>query len=396
MDDLDRAITDAVEARFEGEQVPMLAALVELPSCSREPLDVEAAAVLLDLRAAELGLTRTLHRDPSGVYAAHRVYTTPGLAPDAPALALVGHVDTVFPSSLGFFGFGRDGDVATGPGVLDMKSGLSSIFAALEAIRAVSPERFAALALRVLINSDEEVGSPSSDALIASVARVSHAALVFEAGRAEDRLVVARKGVGSFRIHAHGRSAHAGLHHADGVNAIEALAHVIPRVEAATDHDRGMTANVGLIEGGTSSNTVPERASCTVDCRYADPKDGAELEARVRAAVEAPLPAHLEGATVELEGRLHRPPMLPTDASRALAARYGEQARAAGLGAGEAPLQGGGSDANLLAAAGVPCIDGLGPAGSGIHRTTERCSLDSLRRRTVALARFLVREAVPA
>ncbi len=385
----DEALERVVNARFEPEQVPFFEALVAQPSCSREPEDVEAAARLLDARAEALGLARSLHPDPDGVYADHRVYATPATG-DGPSLALVGHVDTVFPRSLGFLGFDRDGDEARGPGVLDMKSGLSSMFGALEAIAEVAGSL---PPLRVVINTDEEVGSPSSHPLFAAIAPRLTGALVFEAGRARDEIVTARKGTGSFTIVAHGRAAHSGLAHADGVNAIEALAHAIIEVEARTDYARGVTFNVGLVEGGTSANTVPPEARCRIDARYIEPADAAWGQAALEAAVAAvSLPERLRGATLALSGRFHRPPMVETAASRALLARYGAKAVGVGLSDRAAPLQGGGSDANLLAAAGVPTIDGLGPAGSGIHRTDERCSLDSLRRRTVALAQLLATE----
>lgn len=371
-------------ARFEREQVPLLARLVEAPSCSREPADVEAAAAILDEAAERMGLHVERVADAAGRYADHRIYETPAARAAARAVALVGHVDTVFPRAAGFFGFERDGDVARGPGVLDMKSGLSAILVALSV-----QDDLAALPVRVIVASDEEVGSPSSAALYEALAPRTSAALVFEHGRAEDAIITARKGTASFSIRARGRAAHAGLAHADGVNAIAALAVVIARIEALTDYARGLTFNVGLVEGGTSVNTVPEHATCQVDARYAAEGDAAALEAGLRGAVSEPLPGRLGEAALTLEGRVNRPAMVPTDASRALMARYATHARAVGLGGGEAPLQGGGSDANLLAQHGVPCIDGLGPAGSGAHQRSERCSLSSLLLRTRALARFL-------
>ncbi|MCB9596760.1 MAG: M20/M25/M40 family metallo-hydrolase [Sandaracinaceae bacterium] len=370
--------------RFEGEQVPLLARLVDAPSCSREASDVEVAATILDGEATRLGLSIERVPDPEGRYADHRVYATEAASGDARALALVGHVDTVFPRSAGFFGFRRDGDDAFGPGVLDMKSGLTSIFTALSTL-----EDLASFPVRVIVVSDEEVGSPSSRALYDRLAPHVSAALVFEHGRAGDAIVTARKGTAAFGIRATGRAAHAGLAHADGVNAIAALAALVGRVEALTDYARGVTYNVGLIEGGTSTNTVPEHASCRVDGRFARPEDGAELERALEEVVATPLEGRLAAATFALEGGVNRPSMPATDANRALLARYAPHAAAAGLGSGEAPLQGGGSDANLLAAQGVPCVDGLGPAGSGAHQTSERCSLASLQARTVALAGFL-------
>ena len=381
MSSFERQVSDA----FEPRQVELLRRLVEQPSCSREPDDVEAAARIYDEAAEAVGLAVHRHADPSGRYADHRVYETPAAKSADRCLALVGHIDTVFPRSLGFFGFRREGDDAFGPGVLDMKSGLSAILFALEAI-----EARAELPVRVVVVSDEEVGSPSSTPLYAALAPRTSAALVFEAGRAEDALVTARKGSGAYRVEVEGRSAHSGLAHEEGVNAIAALAHLVPELEALTDYARGVTVNVGLVEGGTSRNTVPGHARCDLDVRFVDPDDGPRIDAALRRAVGGfAFPGRLSSAKATVEGHVHRPPMVPSEASRRLLARYGRHAADAGLGAGEAPLQGGGSDANLLAAAGVPTIDGLGPAGSGIHRTSERCSLDSLRRRTVALAGFL-------
>jgi len=378
------ALQDRVAANFETDQVPFLERLVNAASCSREPEDVEAAAALIDAQAAELGLTVERVPDPSGVYADHRVYETARAKEGGPCLALVGHVDTVFPRSLGFLGFRREGDRAFGPGVLDMKSGLSSIFFALRAT-----ENLGNLPVRVIVNSDEEVGSPSSAGLFERLAPHTSAALVFEAGRAEDAIITARKGAGGFRVDATGRAAHSGLAHERGVNAIAALAIMIGRIEALTDYERGVTLNVGLIEGGTSTNTVPAQAHARLDARYERPEDRDAIGEALRAAVEEPLPGRLAAAELSLSGRFHRPAMVATDANRALLARYAEHALEAGLRAGEAPLQGGGSDANLLASHGIPCIDGLGPAGQGVHRIDEECSLSSLRSRTVALASFL-------
>lgn len=393
-DAIDAALDAAIAEHFEREQVELLRRLVEQPSCSREIEDVELAARILDEHADQLGLTQHTHADPDGNWAPHRVYTTKDLADDAPAVALVGHVDTVFPRSVGFFGFRREGDLAYGPGVLDMKSGLSSMLGAVAAIQAAEHDLYDCLRLRIVVVTDEEVGSPSSRALFERLAPVTTAALVFEAGRAEDAIVTARKGTGSFVVTAYGKGAHAGLAHEAGVSAIDALARAIPRIEELTDYARGITVNVGLLQGGTSKNTVPELASCTIDARIEHPEDAARLDARLRDAVRATeLPGRLAAARLEVDGRFHRPPMVATDESRALMRRYAAQAAAVGLGHGEAPLQGGGSDANLLAADGVPCIDGLGPAGHGPHQTSERCDLSSLRRRTAALARFLVREA---
>ncbi len=392
MSDSAHVVDAAVDGAFD-EQLAFFARLVEQPSCSREPDDVEAAAAILDEALASLGLSRSLHPDPSGTYAAHRVYATPATEDEGDALLLVGHVDTVFPRSAGFFGFVREGDRVRGPGVLDMKSGLVSVVYALRALREASPEAFGRLGARFLVNADEEVGSPSSRPLIEDVAARSTRALVFEGGRDGDQLVTRRKGTGFFEVTAEGVAAHAGLHHADGVSAIHALALVIPRLEAVTDYERGITVNVGLVEGGSSKNTVPAEARCGIDVRYERPEDVAVIEGGIREALAAPLPKSLEGATLTLSGGINRPPMAPDARTQALREAYEKHAEAVGLGIGEAPLQGGGSDANIVAAAGVPCIDGLGPFGKFFHNPKEWSSVQSLRERTKALARFLAEEA---
>ncbi len=398
MDERAKAIHAEVGDAFERAQVPFLRALVEQPSCTREPDDVEAAARLLDAAAEELGLERSTHRDAEGRYADHRVYATPAATSDRRALALVGHVDTVFPRAMGFFGFAREGDVMRGPGVLDMKSGLSSILFALRALRTAAPEAFARLAARFVCVSDEEVGSPSSAALYRELAPRTSAALVFEAGRKEDRIVTRRKGGAVFEIDVHGRSAHAGNHHADGISAIHGLSLLVPRLEALTDEARGVTVNVGIFQGGSAKNTVPENARAEVDGRFVREEDGPWLEAAFAKLVSDPfgdasVPAKLRTLRFACRGGVTRAPMEASEASQALRLAYERHAAAAGLGIGEAPLQGGGSDANLLSAAGVPTIDGLGPYGEHFHRREEWSSLTSLRRRTEALASFLLERA---
>lgn len=389
------ALDAAVDAAFEREQVSLLATLVEHPSCSREPEDVERAFDVLDAAAAAAGLGVTRYPDSRGQVAAHRVYAT--CSDETPALALVGHLDTVFPRAMGFTGFRREGDVARGPGVLDMKSGLTSMLFALRALRVVWPEGALRLPLRLVVVSDEEIGSPSSQEVFSALAPRTRGALVFEAGREADRIVTRRKGGGLYTIVSQGVAAHAGNRYLEGTNAIVALALALPRIEALGDLARGTTVSVGLVEGGTAKNTVPDRALAHLDARYESLEEVARLERDMRTLLADPFtgvpehlaPPRLRKAKLSLEGGVTRPPMEPRDGTAALLAAYARCARAVGLGADEAPLQGGGSDANLLAAAGVPVIDGLGPYGEHFHETREWCSLASLRQRTQALARFL-------
>ncbi|MCZ7678255.1 MAG: peptidase dimerization domain-containing protein [Sandaracinaceae bacterium] len=243
--------------------------------------------------------------------------------------------------------------------------------------------------------SDEEVGSPSSVGLYRELAPGTEAALVFEAGRSGDAVVTRRKGGAVFELVAHGKATHAGNRHAEGVSAVHGLALLVPRLEALTDYARGLTVNVGVFEGGTAKNTVPERARLLVDARFVRGEDGPWLQRAMEALIAEPFAGHegvpdkLRTLAFELRGGVTRPHGGERGRAGAPPAPTSATPRAAGLGIGEAPLQGGGSDANLLSAAGVPCIDGLGPTGS---TSTSGWSgpASSLRRRTEPLATFLL------
>lgn len=385
--ELAAALDQAVDDNYD-RQLVALETLVNQPSHTYARDDVEAAARILDDLASSVGLLPTRHPATDDRFADHRVYTTPA-AGQSPALALVGHIDTVFPRSSGFLKYQRDGDVARGPGVLDMKSGLTEILFALRAVRDVHPDEYDRFGARFICVTDEEVGSPSSRALYDAFADRMSEALVFEKGRDEDRIITCRKGGGTFQIDVEGKATHAGNHHQAGVNAIHALALVIPSIEALTDYDAGITVNVGIIEGGTAKNTVPQHARCVIDARFLTMEHAEAFQARLEEIVAADRPGRLAEARFSVSGVITRPPMEATPENIALCERYGAHAGAVGLGKGEAPRQGGFSDSNLVAAHGIPTIDGLGAYGEGAHSHDEWCDLVSLRRRTKALARFL-------
>ncbi|MRG94970.1 M20/M25/M40 family metallo-hydrolase [Polyangium spumosum] len=366
----------------------LLEALVRENSFTDEPAGGARVGERLaaELRGIE-GVSSVRVRE-SARYAPHLVARTAAAESSAAGcVAIVGHLDTVFPPGT-FEGFRREGPLAHGPGVLDMKGGLVVILEALRALAHV--QVLAEVPIRVVIVSDEEVGSPEGKHVIAEELAGASAALVFEAGRAKDLVITSRKGTGSARVVATGKSAHAGNAHADGANAIWALARFVERAQRLTEYGRGVTVNVGTIRGGTSKNTVPDRAECELDFRYERRADG---EALFAALVEAAKEAAIAGTTVTVTGGIGRPSLERTAASVALYEAYAACARAAGLGAGEAPLVGGGSDAATTGALGIPSIDGLGPRGSGFHTHEERIEVATLVPKAEALVRFLLGHA---
>ena len=327
------------------------------------------------------GLTCTRTASSSGKFADHLTFSNGGENP----IALVGHLDTVFPPGT-FEGFKRDGDLGRGPGVLDMKGGLCVVAWALKAL----VQSGELPPLRLVIVADEEVGSPEGQAIIRGATAGSKGALVFEAGRKNDLIITRRKGTGSVVVTAHGKAAHAGANHKDGVNALWALAKLVDRLQNLTDYDRGITVNVGKFTSGTSKNTVPDEATALVDFRFETRADGEEIVAKLKVAAEE-CAAAVPGSTIEVKGGIARLPLERTDASAALMAAYGEAAKAVGLGAGEANLIGGGSDASTTSAIGIASIDGLGPRGIGFHTHDEQIEISTLIQKAEALARFLAR-----
>lgn len=318
-------------------------------------------------------------------FADHLVFSTVGDPARAP-IALVGHLDTVFPPGT-FTGYRVDGDLRRGPGALDMKGGLVVVAFALRAL--AETVGLASIApLRLVIVADEEIGSPEGQGVIREAIADARSCLVFESGRAGDAIITRRKGTGMIKAVAHGKAAHAGNLHHEGKNAVWALARFVDAVQRLTDYDRGITVNVGKFTGGTSKNTVPDRAEALIDLRFCTHADADGLVAAVRAAA-VDSGVVIEGTHLEIEGGVARPPMERTDASVALMNAYAEAARAAGLGASEAPLIGGGSDASTSSAMGIASIDGLGPRGKGFHTEDEQIEVATLVKKAEALARFL-------
>ena len=363
------------------EMERLLGQLVTVNSHTPETAGVNRVGDLLGECFTMPGLDHQAHQAAGA--GTHHVW---GTAAAGKPVLLVGHHDTVFPPGT-FEGMRQDGPLLRGPGVLDMKGGLVVVNFALRALaHAGALDR---VALRVVSVSDEEVGSPTGRAVLQQLCAGARSALVFEAGRAHDAIITRRKGTGGMTVTATGRAAHAGNQHAEGINAIWALALFIDAAQQLTDHDNGITVNVGTITGGSSKNTVPDHARCQLDFRFLTMAQGRQVEqALAQAAHNAQ--QRVAGARIELEGGISRMPLERTDASAELMHQYAAAAAQCGLGRTESALLGGGSDANTASAAGVPAIDGLGPRGKGFHTLDEQIERATLVPKAMALVRFLV------
>lgn len=359
----------------------LLPSWVEINSFTGNPSGTAAMAEALTAAFALPGLRA--HTIAGRGCGPHVVFATSRYTAGHKQCVLLGHHDTVFPPG-GFVGFRRDAEYVYGPGVLDMKGGLAVIRTALAVL--ADAGLLSDLGVCVISVADEETGSADGAHVIEQWANGAQRALVFEAGRTADRIVVARKGTGKLRVDVTGRAAHAGNDLANGVNAIVALAQFIAAL-AAVRLDIPVTHNVGLIEGGTAANTVPAHASCEIDLRAETAEASETLLSRIRQCADEV--ARATGATFAFSGGMRRRPLEPNPASLTLAAHYGKCADRHGLGHAVADLVGGGSDANTTAALGIPSIDGLGPRGKHFHTPQEFAESASFGPKVRALLDFL-------
>ena len=306
--------------------------------------------------------------------------------PGRPRLLVIAHLDTVFPQGTAAARpFTVQDGLALGPGVADMKAGLLAGIHAIGALREVMGE----LPFEQLVfvaNPDEEVGSPVSGPLIVELARDADACLVLECARANGDIVSARKGTLHLRVTITGRAAHAGVEPEKGRSAIVEAAHQVTALHALNGRWPGVTVNVGVIQGGTRPNVVPETCVLEVDVRATTRDALIAVEAEVVRGAAAPLVPDTSIDVVEVSRhwpmeRLPRAAALIGHA-QAIAADLGFEVRDAATG--------GAGDANITAGMGVPTLDGLGPIGGNDHAPTEYLEIGSIVPRTTLFAALLL------
>ena len=300
---------------------------------------------------------------------------------NGPGILVLCHLDTVHPKGTlaRDLPFRVEGDKAFGPGIADMKGCAYNAYAAYCAIAADAKRQH--LPVRLLYTSDEEVGSPTSRALIEAAADDAKYVLVVEGARDGGKIVTARKGVGRYEISTHGRPAHAGARHQEGRSAILEMARQVIAIEAMTDYARGITVNIGQITGGTADNVVPEHCRAAIDLRVATMVDAEAMHAKLMA-----LKSIGPDITVMVKGGMNRAPYELTAGGKALFEHARTLAREFDIDL-QGVSSGGGSDGNFTAHK-VATLDGLGCDGHGAHTHAEHVFISSLVPRKMLLQRL--------
>ncbi|QLQ95898.1 M20 family metallopeptidase [Providencia alcalifaciens] len=303
-----------------------------------------------------------------------------------PEILILLHLDTVFPKgTVAERPFSIEGDRAYGPGVIDMKGSYVMVHQVIKQLYATQDERYKKI--EVLLNCDEEIGSISSRTVIEQCAKGKRYALVMEPARANGAIVSARRGVGTYVLTIQGKASHSGIAPEAGISAIQELAYKIQSLHALSQHDKGLSVNVGLISGGTSVNTVAPNARAEIDVRISSEQQGVEIDKKVREVCSQPV---LEGIQLSLTGGINRPPMAKTVESAELIDIIKQEANKLAITL-EDVSTGGGSDASFTAGVGTPTVDGLGPIGGYQHSDKEYLEIPSLTERAQLFFNVLTR-----
>ena len=377
---MDNQLASAVRDRRE-DMFSFLEEMVRIQSGTRHKAGVDRVGRMIRERVGRLPVdVEVVHQSDLGN---HLIVRTRAAGIGGEQMLLVGHMDTVFPENTAFNWYREDVEHSYGPGVIDMKGGLVAGIFAMEALhRTGALDR---LPLAFLFNTDEEIGSPTSRALIQKEAALSRCAFVLEAGGLDGGVVTGRKGNMSLRLTHSGTAGHAAFAGTDKASAIADMAHRILALEALNQPDRGISVNVGDVHGGIGPNTVAESAVSRVDVRFVEKSDGERLANTIDNIAAEPVAA---GTSCTVETVSRRPPMPATAANRMLFDIFTDLAVDMEIPITE-EFRHGVSDANIIADAGVPVLDGLGPIGARDHSDKEYMVKESLVERTLLLAAAL-------
>lgn len=365
-----------------------LKTIVNIDSGTYTKAGIDHVAAYLQERFHTFGFSTYFEKQQE--YGDHLVATHEGNNPNGPRILLIGHMDTVLPdgdAQLRPFTISkRNGmQIATGPGVLDMKSGLLIGMYGLHLLIAANQANYRHVTC--FWNSDEEIGSPSSKPLIQELARQHDAVIVLEPGRAIGSVVSSRRGSGQYRMTVRGLAAHAGVEPQNGRNAIHELAHKVLALQAINGTISGVTLSVGIIRGGERTNVVPDSAYCEMDVRVSDTRGLQAIEAAMHKVAAK---TYIDGTQTTLSGGMRSMPFEKSKRNEPLILKAKEVGSELGLKIQDLG-SGGASDANNTAAIGIPTIDGFGAGGGLAHNSGEYIELDYLPTRIALLAGLVQR-----
>ncbi len=388
--DLPQRIFDYLD-RQRAEMAELLERLVLCESPSGDVASLRRVLALLSDSFAERGFEP---RMLSGKESGGMLLAMPDRRPrHRPHQLLLGHCDTVWPlGTLETMPARTEDGTFWGPGSYDMKAGLVQGLFALQALSATGASSLPVTPV-FFINSDEEIGSHDSTRVITRLARNADRCFVLEPSLGEDGdLKTARKGVGRFLITVRGKAAHAGLDPGKGASAILELSHIIQELFALNDPEKGITVNVGTVDGGLSPNVIAPESTASVDVRVPTKEDAERIERAIHG-----MTAQTPGTEVVIEGAVRRPPLERTPRNQRLWDLARRGAEELGIEIAQASA-GGGSDGNTTSQY-APTLDGLGAVGAGAHASHEHLVLDKMAERAALLARLLsfppLDEAVP-
>jgi glutamate carboxypeptidase len=374
-----RELLSRLEAKRGWEE--LLRKFVECESPSHDKARVDAFGELVAEAFANLGGVVRQHRQAR--YGNLLQVDFKGASVRKKPLLLLGHLDTVYEAgTLNDMPCRVAAGRMYGPGVFDMKAGIVMMLLAIEALREVHGKL--PRPVTVLLNPDEETGSPVSRPITEKLAMKSQAVLVLEPSAGlKGACKTARKGVGNYHLRVTGISAHAGLDFEKGASAINELARQILKINGFVDLKAGTTVNTGVIRGGTRTNVVASEAEADVDIRVTSQKEADRLDRLFRN-----LRSEDRRCKVEVSGGLNRVPFERTPGVEKLYLRAKELASGLGFQLAEAAV-GGGSDGNFTAGLGIPTLDGLGAVGEGAHTPHESVVLGEIPTRAALLARLI-------
>lgn len=358
----------------------LLEQLVNIDSGTSDKAGVDRIGALMATLYRALGLEVNVF--PEADYGNHLVVRAS--QQHKPTILIITHMDTVFEKGTAKLRpFLVKDNRAYGPGIIDMKASLVAVYFAMKALKEIKSKAF--YDVEILLTSDEEIGSVTSKSLIESHAKDKKFALVMEPARKNGAIVSARRGKAHYTLEVFGKAAHSGIEPEKGRSAIEELAHKIIQLHDITDEEKGIHVNVGIIEGGSSVNTISDHASAEIDVRFRKQEQADQIEQKIEDITSH---ADIEGTKVRLEGEINRPPMEKTAKTESLLRIIRKVGDELHIKITDTET-GGGSDASFTAAIGIPTVDGLGPVGGNAHREDEYLEIDSFLPRTILLAEVI-------